>query len=324
MKYFSVESVKNSPELRRTGKVVYADKYKKDAEGNGFAFLQCNGRRVFLPYRDLTEAQIKSLYVSRPVSFLLSTDGERVWASGIEFPGAATKKYLFRDEPLAPEDIPVRRIKKISISNMFYRLPEEERGLSDGRHIPRNLYECIFIQTTSNIYCIYGKNAPVKGFFHVDDIYGYIDRIYMKLGIGHYEKPINDIECREREEKEKQRKEQLEEKKKQLKCELQIEVKIKDPATGFERHIIQVKPGIYAVSYSDIPHADFDEAEYTGISTEKYRELAKEHGAVWDMENGKRLGEFISVATFQGLSFAMGFARRLALYEYEREMDVTA
>ena len=204
MKYFSIETAQNNGNVERLGRITFADKYR--GQGNGFAYLKCNGRRVYIPYTELDKDTIKSLHVSCPVSFKLATDGKLVWAVDLKVMPHYDRdlRNLYTDLHDWPcEPIKVNSIKKILIVNKYYDLPQNLQIESDNKHIPRKLYEAVQIITIDSEYLIYSKNSPIKGNYHVDNIYDFMEYTLQKLGVGPYEPIENELVSRERVNNEK-------------------------------------------------------------------------------------------------------------------------
>lgn len=304
MKYYNPQAVASNPNIVRTGKIVYADKFSSRDNSHGFAFIKCNGRRVYVPYNNLSEDVIKRFYVSCAVEFTLDTDGERVWANSVVIKDTRPRHAtLFGRDSDLELYIPVKTIKKIDIQNQYFSLSKELQRESDNRRINRNLYNCIVITTIKDVYHIFSKTSPIKGDRQVDDLIETMKNIYSYLELGNYEEKETDISYFKRIKENEEEKEIRKNLKELLKTRISINSKVTDSESGETRYIIKVDEG-YSVSYSsETIHTDKDEAEYNGLTLEEYIVIAKEHSGVTE-------GEYTFFSTQNN---ALGFVRALIL-----------
>lgn len=306
MKYFNIETAKNQPNLIRNGRITFADKYR--GSGNGFAYLKCNGRKLYVPYTELDEETIKALHVSCPVSFRLDTDGERVWAVDLKIDPHPDRdlRNLFHDLPNWPYDsIKVKGIKKIEIVNKFYDLPKELQIESDNKEIPRKAYEAIQIETVNDRYLIYGENSPINGDYKVDDIYSFMNNILTKLNVGPYEPIEKERDARKRISDEKTLKEMERNVKLSVKDTVKIETVNTITHPDFDSKIYAFSYGDkYTLSYNNIVKDYADVGEYYGYSEEEFLQKIKEHKGYVD-ESG--------VIIFPNISQANGLAKQIII-----------
>lgn len=306
MKYFNIETAKNQPNLIRNGRITFADKYRKS--GKGFAYLKCNGKKLYVPYENLDEETIKALHVSCPVNFRLATDGERVWAVDVNIEPHPDRdlRNLFHDLPNWPYDpIKVKSIKKIEMVNKFYDLPKELQTESDNKEIPRKFYEAIKIETINDRYLIFGGNSPIKGDYKVDDLYSFMNYILTKLNVGPYEPIEKEKIVRERDNNEKMIKEMERNIKLSVKDMVKIETVNTITPPDFDSKIYAFSYGDkYTLSYNNIVKDFADVGEYYGYSEEEFLQRIKEHKGYVN-ESGTLI--------FPNISQANGMAKQIII-----------
>lgn len=308
MKYFSIETAQNNGNVERIGRITFADKYR--GNGNGFAYLKCNGRKVYIPYTELDEKTIKALHVSCPVSFKLATDGKFVWAVDLKVMPHYDRdlKNLYTDLHDWPcEPIKVNSIKKILIVNKYYDLSQPLQIESDNKHISRKLYEAVQIITIDSEYLIYSKNSPIKGnYYHVDNIYDFMEYTLQKLGVGPYEPIENELVSRERLSKEKAYKEEAKILKESMKKDFIIQTRniISHPSCTKKVFIFSYG-SLYTVSTIDGQSLCNQIMSYYNITKEDFYELIKKYnGYIED-----------NILLFKTLGEANGFGKALLMNE---------